>query len=95
MNSALEGAILGELAAHHPEPVEALDMFVSIVGYYSSMERFADSLKRLTDGGLVKLTTRPGLHWTLSLTDQGLEFVQTLMDEALEIARAVGNVAEA
>lgn len=94
MNSALEGAILGELAVHHPEPVEALDMFMSIVGY-SNMERFADSLKCLTDEGLVKLTTRPGLHWSLSLTEQGLEFVQMLMDEALQIVRAVGNVAEA
>jgi len=95
MNSALEGTILGQLAVHYPEPVEATEMFVAIISSYSTMDEFVDTLKYLAAEGLVKITTQPELRWSVSLTEEGLEFILSLMDEAIQVVRAAGNVAEA
>jgi hypothetical protein len=94
LNPGLEGAILGRLALHYPEPIEAQYLFLSTIQDHSETEGFAESLRRLIAAGLVKLTSRPG--WPqLTLTSRGVEFAQQLMEEAMQIVRRVEHANDA
>jgi len=95
-NSALQGAILGNIAWADPIPVDAVEVFFKVcLQEDASLPQFVDALMELKDLGLVRFVGPDCAVWRLRLTDNGRQHVSVLITDALRALGFSPKVADA
>jgi len=96
MTSALQDAILGNIAVADPVPADAIEVFFKVCMHEdASMPQFVDALMELKDQGLITFLGPDCALRLFRLTENGRLYVSALITDALCALSITGKIAEA
>jgi hypothetical protein len=96
MTSALQDAILGNIAAADPAPVDATEVFFNVCLHeHASLPQFVEAVVELRNLGLITFIGHDCAVRFFRLTENGRLYVTELIDDALCAMSATGKLAVA
>jgi len=96
MTSALQDAILGNIAVADPAPADATEVFLKVCLYEdASLPQFVDAVMELRNLGLITFIGQDCTVWFFRLTENGRLYVSELISDALCAMSATGKLAVA